>query len=231
MGDVENLDKKMAEEVLKYAMKKHGKKVGLATSFGAEDVVLMEMMAKIDVKNASIFTLDTGRLPNETYEVFQAFKEKYPDLKIDVYFPETKEVEEMEVTHGPNLFYESIEKRKICCQTRKIKPLKRALSNYDAWITGLRKDQSVTRTGVYKVEQDEAFDLIKYNPLTDFSEEDVWNYIRNNNVPYNALHDKNYPSIGCDPCTRALNEGEDLRAGRWWWEQPDQKECGLHAKK
>lgn len=225
-----NLDDKTAEEVLKYAMQEFDGKVGLASSFGAEDVVLMDMMAKIDIDKAYVFTLGIGRLPYETYDVWDAFRKKYPQLKIEMFFPDTKAVEDMVNKYGPNLFYESIELRKLCCDVRKVEPLNRALAKLDAWITGLRREQAVTRGSINKVENDTAFNLIKFNPLSDWSEEDVWNYIRQNNVPYNTLHDKNYPSIGCAPCTRAVKEGEDIRAGRWWWEQPDQKECGLHAK-
>jgi len=225
-----DLESKNAQEVLRYALEQYGSKVGLATSFGAEDVVLMDMMARIDAEKAYVFTLDTGRLPYETYDVLDAFKKKYPALTVHVFCPDTAALEEMVTGDGPNLFYESIENRKKCCNVRKVEPLKRALSQLDAWITGLRREQSVTRTEVLKVENDAAFNLIKFNPLADWSEQDVWDYIRQNDVPFNALHDKNYPSIGCAPCTRAVQEGEDIRAGRWWWETPEQKECGLHAK-
>src|SRR3990172_4573533 len=225
-----NLDDNAAEDVLRYAMQEFDGKVGLASSFGAEDVVLMNMMAKIDAEKAYVFTLDTGRLPYETYSVFDEFKKKYPTLTIHTFYPDTNAVEEMVTQQGPNLFYESIANRKKCCDVRKVDPLKRALSGLDAWITGLRREQSVTRTEVAKVETDTGFGLVKFNPLADWSEADVWEYIRKNNVPYNSLHDKNYPSIGCAPCTRAVKEGEDIRAGRWWWESPDLKECGLHVK-
>jgi len=225
-----DLESKNAQEVLRYALEQYGSKVGLATSFGAEDVVLMDMLGRIDAEKAYVFTLDTGRLPYETYDVLDAFRKKYPALKVHVFCPNTAALEAMVAEHGPNLFYESIDNRKKCCNVRKVEPLKRALSQLDAWITGLRREQSVTRTEVLKVENDTAFNLIKFNPLADWSEQDVWDYIRQNDVPYNALHDKNYPSIGCAPCTRAVQEGEDVRAGRWWWETPEQKECGLHAK-
>lgn len=230
MTDLPNLDSKSAEEVLKYALQEFKGKVGLASSFGAEDVVLMDMMAKADAGKAYVFTLDTGRLPYETYDVMDAFRKKYPQLTVEVFYPKTEAVEQMVNQYGPNLFYESIEMRKKCCDVRKVEPLKRALSKLDAWITGLRREQAVTRGSVSKVENDTVFNLVKFNPLADWPEEDVWKYIKGNDVPYNALHDKNYPSIGCAPCTRAIKEGEDVRAGRWWWEQPDQKECGLHAK-
>jgi phosphoadenosine phosphosulfate reductase len=217
-----------AQEVLAWALKTYGDKLALACSFGAEDMVLVDMLAKLDPK-ARIFTLDTGRLAQETYNVMDEAQEKY-GLKFEVFFPQTSPVEEMEREHGPNLFYRSIELRKLCCNVRKMEPLRRAFGGLDAWITGLRREQAVTRTAVDKVEQDHGNQLIKANPLADWSEEQVWAYIKENNVPYNKLHDQGYPSIGCAPCTRAVAPGEDVRAGRWWWETPEQKECGLHAK-
>lgn len=224
------LDKKPAEEVLKWALKTFGDKVALASSFGAEDMVITDMLVKINPK-ARIFTLDTGRLPEETYSVIDETHKKYK-VNIEVYFPSPEDVEKMEAEYGPNLFYNSIESRKLCCGARKMKPLKRALSALDAWICGLRREQAVTRTEVKKVEFNSPHDnIIKINPLADWTEKQVWNYIKKNNVPYNKLHDKNYPSIGCAPCTRAVKPGEDVRAGRWWWESPEHKECGLHAKK
>ncbi|MDP1808887.1 MAG: phosphoadenylyl-sulfate reductase [Actinomycetota bacterium] len=227
-GNMEQFDDKSAQEVLGWALAEYGDKIGLACSFGAEDMVLVDMIAKIDPK-ARIFTLDTGRLAQETYNVMDEARVKY-GVEFEVYFPRTEAVEAMEKEHGPNLFYNSIELRKLCCKVRKMEPLKRAFGGLDAWITGLRREQAVTRTGVSKVERDEANDLIKINPLADWSEERTWAYIKENDVPYNALHDQGYPSIGCAPCTRAVAPGEDVRAGRWWWETPEQKECGLHAK-
>lgn len=225
----EELEDKSAEEVLKWALAEYGDKVALACSFGAEDVVLIDILAKISPK-ARVFTLDTGRLPQETYDVMEEIQKKYP-LKIEVFFPNTKATEEMEEEHGPNLFYKSLELRKKCCGVRKMEPLGRAMSSLSAWICGLRKEQAVTRTGVKKVEIDaEGKSPAKLNPLADWTEKDIWNYIKKNDVPYNKLHDKNYPSIGCAPCTRAVKPGEDVRAGRWWWETPEQKECGLHKK-
>ena len=220
-------DRKTAEEVLKFALEKFGNKVALASSFGAEDVVLIDLMSKID-KNANIFTLDTKRLHKETYEVAERIKEKY-GVKIKAYFPDKKKVEELERTKGLFSFRESIENRKECCNIRKVEPLKRALAELGAWITGLRKDQVVTRANIHKIEIDEAHNkIIKFNPLADWTEKQVWGYIKKNDVPYNKLHDKNFPSIGCEPCTRAIKPGEDFRAGRWWWEKPEKRECGLH---
>lgn len=227
--NMEQFDNKSAQEVLSWALEKYGDKIGLACSFGAEDMVLVDMVAKINPK-ARIFTLDTGRLAQETYNVMDEARKKY-GIAFEVYFPQTDAVEEMERAHGANLFYDSIEMRKLCCNVRKMGPLKRAFSGLDAWITGLRREQAVTRTSVSKVENDEGNNLVKLNPLADWSEEQVWAYIKENEVPYNALHDQGYPSIGCAPCTRAVKPGEDVRAGRWWWETPEQKECGLHVKK
>ena len=226
--DFTGLNDKSAEEVIEWAVRKYGDKVGLACSFGAEDMVLVDMLAKATDK-PNIFTLDTGRLAQATYNVMAASGSKY-GISFNVFFPQTEAVEKMEHEEGPNLFYDSIESRKRCCGVRKMEPLRRAFSGLDAWMTGLRRDQAVTRGGVPNVEVDESNDLIKVNPLADWSEERVWDYIKANDVPYNKLHDQGYPSIGCEPCTRAIKAGEDVRAGRWWWERPDQKECGLHEK-
>lgn len=214
-----------AEDVLKWAFEKFGDKIAFANSFGAEDVVLTDMIVKINPK-AKIFTLDTGRLPQETYDVWERLEEKYK-IKIIPYFPDKDAVEDMIKKYGPNLFYKSVELRRLCCKVRKVDPLKRAMAGLSAWICGLRREQSVTRAEVKKVEWG---DVVKINPLADWSEKQVWDYIKKNDVPYNKLHDRNYPSIGCAPCTRAIKPGEDIRAGRWWWETPEQKECGLHKK-
>lgn len=215
-----------AEQVLQSALASFGRKVGFASSFGAEDVVIIDMLAKID-KEAYIFSLDTGRLPQETYDVAERVRNKY-GVNVIFFFPNTAEVEKMENENGSNLFYKSLDLRKQCCRIRKIIPLKRALSEVDAWITGLRREQAVTRTATAKFEFDEGNGIYKINPLADWTEDDVWEYIKANDVPYNALHDKGYPSIGCAPCTRAVRRVEDVRAGRWWWESPESKECGLH---
>ena len=226
----EELEKKSAQELVKWALEAFGDKVALATSFGAEDVVLIDMMVKINPKTR-IFTLDTGRLPQETYDVMEKIRQKYK-INLEAFSPDTSETEEMITKNGPNLFYNSVEMRKLCCNVRKVKPLNRALSHLSAWICGLRREQSVTRAEVKKVEIDSAHHAIyKINPLADWTEKEVWDYIKKNNIPYNALHDKNYPSIGCAPCTRAVKPGEDVRAGRWWWENPETKECGLHCQK
>jgi phosphoadenosine phosphosulfate reductase len=217
-----------AQEILEYFLNAYKGKIALSSSFGAEDQVLTHMILTID-KTAKIFTLDTGRLPYETYSVMDNTNLKY-GIKVDVYFPEAKEVEELYKTQGINGFYESIENRKRCCFVRKIQPLQRALKGLEVWITGLRSAQSVTREQMQLVEYDEANGVIKLNPLLAWSEQDVWDFIKENKVPYNKLHDQGYPSIGCAPCTRAVKEGEDIRSGRWWWENPEHKECGLHKK-
>jgi len=227
MKELPDLEDKTAQEILRWADENFGKKLAIASSFGLEDVVLIDMMVKINPK-VRIFTLDTGRLPQETYEIWEEIEEKY-GIKIEPYFPERKAVEDMVKAHGPNLFYKSIDLRRLCCKIRKVEPLKRALRDLSCWICGLRREQSVTRQEIKKAEIDTAHNrIIKINPLADWKEKQVWNYIRKNRVPYNALHDKGYPSIGCAPCTRAIKPGEDIRAGRWWWERPEQKECGLH---
>jgi phosphoadenosine phosphosulfate reductase len=216
-----------AQEVIRLAHERFGRNVALSSSFGAEDMVLIDLLMRVDPK-ARIVTLDTGRLPQETYNVMDATREKY-GAAIEVFFPLAEAVQSMVAEHGLNLFYRSVDFRKLCCGVRKMEPLGRALSGLDAWITGLRRAQSVTRTDVPKVEWDAANKLIKINPLVDWTHDGVWNYIREHNVPYNALHDRGYPSIGCAPCTRAVQPGEDQRAGRWWWEHPETKECGLHV--
>ncbi len=217
-----------APDLVRLALERFGRRFALASSFGAEDMVLVDMLARVD-PSARIVTLDTGRLPQETYNVIDATRERY-GVAVDVFFPRAEAVQAMVAEHGTNLFYHSIENRKLCCGVRKIEPLRRALSGLDAWMTGLRREQSVTRTALHAVEWDEANGLIKVNPLVDWTLDDTWNYIREHNVPYNALHDRGYPSIGCAPCTRAVEPGEDQRAGRWWWEHPETKECGLHVK-
>ena len=199
-----------------------------ANSLGAEDMVLTDLIVKSGLP-IEIFSLDTGRLPLETYDLMAAVDAHY-GLKLKVYFPQSEAVETYVRANGINAFYESIELRKGCCYMRKVEPLQRALADKKAWITGLRAQQAATRTGLPTREYDEGNKLEKFNPLAAWSEKEVWTYIKQNAVPYNALHDKFYPSIGCAPCTRAISPGEDIRSGRWWWETPESKECGLHVK-
>ncbi|HRJ24914.1 MAG TPA: phosphoadenylyl-sulfate reductase [Thauera sp.] len=206
-----------------------GGELAFANSFGAEDMVLTDLILA-NALPIEIFSLDTGRLPAETYTLIGEVEQRY-DTKLKIYFPDASAVETFVRSQGINAFYDSVELRKACCGVRKMEPLRRALAGKKAWITGLRAAQSVTRTGLPVREFDSANGLDKLNPLSDWSETEVWAYIRLHEVPYNALHDQFYPSIGCAPCTRAVAVGEDVRAGRWWWEDPASKECGLHVKK
>jgi phosphoadenosine phosphosulfate reductase len=200
----------------------------LASSFGAEDMVLIDLIAR-NALPIGVFTLDTGRLPEQTLALVDRVRDRYV-LPVDVYSPDAARVEPFVRTHGVNAFYQGVELRKACCAIRKTEPLARALTGRKAWITGLRREQSVTRSDVPYREFDTVHGLAKFNPLVDWTEEDVWAYIRARDVPYNALHDQGYRSIGCAPCTRAVEPGEDVRAGRWWWENPEHKECGLHRR-
>ena len=199
-----------------------------ANSLGAEDMVLTDLIVKAKLP-IEIFSLDTGRLPPETYDLMAAVDKRY-GLKLKIYFPQAEEVESFVRNHGINAFYESVTLRKACCYARKVEPLKRALAGKRAWITGMRAEQAATRGNLAVREYDEGNGLEKFNPLADWNEKEVWTYLKQNAVPYNALHDKFYPSIGCAPCTRAISPGEDIRSGRWWWENPESKECGLHVK-
>lgn len=202
-------------------------RVALASSFGVEDQVLTHMLAQA-TPAPRIFTLDTGRQFQETYDTMQRSVERYA-IRYEVYAPEADEVAALIAEKGPNLFYRSLQDRKDCCDVRKIRPLRKALATMDAWICGLRREQSVTREQLELVAWDADNGLYKVCPLFDWTEEQVWDYIRKHDVPYNTLHDRGFRSIGCAPCTRAVAPGDDVRAGRWWWEAPEHKECGLHA--
>ncbi len=216
------------EEMLNWFAGKYKEKIAFSTSLGAEDQVITYMLATLQIP-VRVFTLDTGRLFQETYDLLDITQKKY-GITIDVYFPEAAHVEEMVKSKGINLFYDSVENRRLCCHIRKIEPLKRALQGMDVWITGLRKDQSVTRSDASMIEWDATFEIIKINPLINWDSDTTWKYLREKNIPVNELHAQGYPSIGCMPCTRAVQPGEDVRAGRWWWELPQFKECGLHKK-
>jgi phosphoadenosine phosphosulfate reductase len=215
------------EETLGFLAKEYKSKICFSTSFGQEDQVITDIIAKNKFP-ISIFTLDTGRLFQETYDVFQKTLDTYK-THIEVYFPEANAVENLLVEKGPNSFYESIDNRKECCAIRKVVPLKKALHGNKIWITGLRADQSDNRNDMQVFEYDEKFNIIKYNPLLKWSLDEVENYLEKNKAPQNTLHKKGFISIGCAPCTRAIAVGEDIRAGRWWWET-SHKECGLHQK-
>ena len=202
--------------------------VVFANSLGAEDMVLIDLIQKNKL-SVEAFSIDTGRLPPETYNLIQKVEDKY-QFKIKLYFPDHQKIESYVNTNGINAFYNSVDLRKSCCAIRKVEPLNRALKDKKVWITGMRQDQSQTRFALKEEEFDETHQSQKLNPLSAWSELEVWAYIKINDVPYNTLHDQFYPSIGCAPCTRAISAGEDIRAGRWWWEDPQNKECGLHVK-
>ncbi|MFV0593134.1 MAG: phosphoadenylyl-sulfate reductase [Draconibacterium sp.] len=221
-------EKSMLEK-LRFLTEQHPGKVVFTTSFGYEDQVITDIIFtnNLDIK---VITLDTGRLFPETYKVYRSTLERYKK-PIRVYYPPTAEVEALVTEKGPFSFYESLENRKECCFIRKVIPLKRALAENEIWITGLRASQSNNRSGMQQFEWDESNGIIKFNPLMDWSLEETIEYVKANHVPYNVLHDKGFVSIGCQPCTRAIQPGEDFRAGRWWWEQGSGKECGLHSLK
>lgn len=214
------------EAVLRLAEKEFNGNLTLASSLGEEDQVITHMIS-LTVPQVEIFTLDTGRLFPETYELMAKIRKRYP-MPFKIYFPDAGAVETMVAEKGINLFYDSVENRKLCCAIRKVEPLKRALKKFDAWISGQRREQSPDRSRIGIFEWDKANQKVKINPLADWTLKDVREYIASNNVDINPLHKKGFVSIGCAPCTRAIKPDEDIRAGRWWWENNDQKECGLH---
>ncbi len=217
------------QDVIRFFTSEFKGQIAFATSLGLEDQVLTHMITSIS-SDTKIFTLDTGRLFPETYNLIDKTNSRFK-INIDVYFPDTNHVEKMVKEKGINLFYESIENRKQCCYVRKIEPLHRAMKGLKMWITGLRKEQSSTRENGKLIEVDENNNgLLKLNPLISWSEKQVWDYIEKYNIPFNELHKKGFPSVGCQPCTRAVKPGEDMRAGRWWWEMEGHKECGLHER-
>lgn len=203
--------------------------VTFANSLGAEDMVLTDLIATHQ-PDIVMFSLDTGRLPQETYDLMQAVRERY-SVPLNIYFPDNAQVESYVAKNGVNGFYDSVENRKACCHIRKVEPLRRALAGKKAWITGMRRDQAVTRGSLAVSSFDADHGMQKINPLLDWSNAEVWEYLKQNDVPYNKMHDRFYPSIGCAPCTRSVTPGEDIRSGRWWWENPENKECGLHVGK
>jgi phosphoadenosine phosphosulfate reductase len=223
------LSQKSIVEKLNYLVHNYPGKIIFTTSFGYEDQVITDIIFTNEIP-VQVVTLDTGRMFEETYKVYRSTVEKY-GKEIKVYFPPAEEVEKMVSKKGPFSFYESVENRKECCFIRKVIPLKRALEGFEIWITGLRASQSANRSGLEEFEWDSGNGMVKFNPLLDWSLEQVKQYISKNHVPYNILHDRGFVSIGCEPCTRAIKSGEDFRAGRWWWEQNTGKECGLHETK
>lgn len=227
MLNLDDLETCTAQEVLTRAAAEFGTQLGLASSFGLEDMVLIDMASKLETP-LTLFTLDTGRLHEETYETMEKVRTRY-GMEIKTFFPDRKAVEALVRDKGFYSFRESVDNRKECCRIRKVEPLTRALQGFKGWVTGMRREQNVTRTDILKAQPDEGNPgLIKFNPLADWTEAQILEYIEANKVPTNPLHKRNYPSIGCSPCTRPIEPGEDIRAGRWWWENPEHKECGLH---
>jgi phosphoadenosine phosphosulfate reductase len=220
-----------AEGVLRWGIARFHPRLVLSCSFGApEGLVLLDLMHRIE-PSSRVFVLDTGRLPQPTHDLIDRVRERYRK-EIEIVFPDSRAVQEMVRREGQNLFYESVEKRQLCCHLRKVEPMRRyfAEAGVDAWVAGLRREQSVTRRDAPKVEIDEVHGgLVKLNPLADWSEEQVWHYVREHNVSVNRLHAQGYPSVGCEPCSRAIQPGEDIRAGRWWWENAETRECGIHV--
>jgi len=225
-GEAEALD---ALQLLTWALKTFAPKIALSCSFGApEGLALLDMLHRIDPASR-VFVLDTGRLPQATYDLIDRVRDRY-DKRVEVVFPEASAVSAMVQARGMNLFYESIENRQLCCRLRKVEPLQRHLAGLDAWVTGLRRDQGVTREDTAKVQLDAAHGgIVKVNPIADWTHEQVLAYVRTHDVPINRLHAEGYPSVGCDPCSRAIAPGDDPRAGRWWWESPETRECGIHV--
>ena len=223
----ERFESASAEALLEWALERYGSRLVIASSFGVEDVALIDLARRIDA-SVRVITLDTGRLHQETYDTIARVRDEM-GVRVEVYAPERAALEELVTRDGPNGFYDSIAQRRACCGVRKLEGLKRALSTADAWATGLRRDQNVTRAQTAKVELDLMHGgVLKLNPLADWTSERVWAHVRDHELPYNPLHDRGFPSIGCAPCTRAVAPGEDERSGRWWWENPTSKECGLH---
>ena len=221
-----NLQGATAEEILRWTYANH-RRVALVASFQAESSVLIDLASRV-VERPEVVTLDTGRLPEETHQVMDAFRSRY-GIRLRVQAPDPEEVIEMVAEHGPNLFYDSVELRRHCCEVRKSRPLARALAGFDAWVTGVRREQGPTRAGTAIVAADAAHGgIAKVAPLAGWSKEQVWTYIREHRLPFHPLYDQGFTSIGCAPCTRATKPGEDERAGRWYWETGGVKECGLH---
>lgn len=215
------------QDLLNNVFEHFGSRIALCTSFQATGMVILDMAWRLN-PHIRVFTIDTGRLPQETYEIMDRVRARY-NIEVEVYFPDATPVEHMVRQHGANLFYHAPDLRIHCCQVRKVQPLRRVLTGLSAWITGLRREQSATRMQVRKVEIDQEHNgILKINPLADWTEQEAWSYIRTHEIPYHAYYDRGYTSIGCAPCTRPLQAGEDSRAGRWWWEQNTPKECGLH---
>ena len=221
-----------ADRILSWGIENFHPRLVLSASFGnPEGMVLLDLLHRTQ-PDVRVFTLDTGRLPQATHDLIDRVRDRY-GIGIEVVFPEPADVVQMVRQHGQNLFYESVDKRQLCCRVRKVEPMRRyfATAGVDAWIAGLRREQNVTRSDAAKVEIDDVHGgIVEINPLVDWTHEQVWDYVRDHNVPVNRLHKQGYSSVGCDPCSRAIQPGEDVRAGRWWWENPETKECGIHVE-
>ena len=216
-------------DVLEWGLGRFGERLSLSTAFQDGDVALIDMAYRIDPA-VRVFSIDTGRLPQETFDLIEALRERYPGLRLELLSPGAEQVQRLVDRNGPNLFRQSVELRLLCCNVRKVQPLNRALAGLDAWVTGLRRDQWASRSDIRKVEIDHDHDaIVKLNPLAEWTEGEVWDYLRENDVPVHGLYAKGYTSIGCSPCTRAIAPGEPTRAGRWWWESNAPKECGMHC--
>ena len=228
LGLASQYETRSAQDIIAWTLEKFGSRVAVCTAFQAEGMAVLDMAYRVD-PNLKVFTIDTGRLPQETHDLIDKVRDRY-GISIEVYYPDQDELGQMVTKNGANLFRRSVSLRLLCCEVRKVNPLKNALRGLDAWITGLRRSQSPTRASVGKIELDPNHDdIVKVNPLADWSDQEVWSYIRANDVPYNRLYDQGYTSIGCAPCTRPTLPGEDARAGRWWWEGDVPKECGMHV--
>lgn len=216
-------------DVLGWALERFGERLALSTAFQDGDVALIDMAYRIDA-SVRVFSIDTGRLPQETHDLVEQLRERYPGLRLELLSPDGLQLQRLVDRHGPNLFRRSVEQRLLCCNVRKVQPLNRALAGLDCWVTGLRRDQWASRTDIRKVEIDHDHDaIVKLNPLAEWTHDEVWDYLRENDVPTHALYERGYSSIGCAPCTRAIGPDEPVRAGRWWWETDAPKECGMHC--
>jgi phosphoadenosine phosphosulfate reductase len=217
------------QELLAWGLERFAPRIALSTAFQVDGVALLDMLAEL-TDEVRVFSVDTGRLPAESYELIEQLRERYPQMRLDLLAPDAQQLRRMVSRHGPNLFRESVERRLLCCNVRKVQPLTKHLAGLDAWITGLRRDQWASRTDIRKIEIDHDHGaIVKLNPLAEWTEEEVWDYVREREVPVHPLYARGYTSIGCAPCTRAIEPGEASRAGRWWWETNAPKECGIHC--
>ncbi len=216
-------------DLLEWAIDRFGGRLAISTAFQEGDVALIDMAYKID-PDVRVFSMDTGRLPQETFDLIEQLRDRYEGLRLELISPDAGQVQRLVDRHGPNLFFKSVENRLLCCNVRKVQPLTRALADLDAWVTGLRRDQWASRSDIRKIEIDHDHGaIVKLNPLAEWQEDEVWDYLRENEVPTHPLYEQGYTSIGCAPCTKPVAKGQPVRAGRWWWETDAPKECGMHC--